>query len=86
MEVEVYNQYGQVTGTALDTVVMRTIAWNAPNRLVSGIASGDYYFRYTVEDDCGNSTTMYCPFEVRRDRPTAICNDGAPPSLLVARV
>ena len=77
VEVEVYNQYGQVTGTALDTVVMRTIAWNAPNRLVSGIASGDYYFRYTVEDDCGNSTTMYCPFEVRDEiEPTAICNSG----------
>ncbi|MCO6492278.1 MAG: HYR domain-containing protein, partial [Phaeodactylibacter sp.] len=76
VEVEVFNQYGQVTGTALDTVVVRTIAWNATTRIVSGIEAGSYYFRYVVEDACGNTVTSYCPFEVRDEiEPTAVCNE-----------
>ncbi|MCB0580453.1 MAG: hypothetical protein KDD10_14230, partial [Phaeodactylibacter sp.] len=74
--VQVTNQYGQVTGTRIDTVVVRLIPWNAPSRLVSGIPAGDHYFRYTVEDGCGNTVIKYCPFSVRDQvAPTAICDD-----------
>ena len=77
VEVEVTNQYGQVTGTRTDTVVVRVIAWNAPTRLVSGIPAGNHYFRYTVEDDCGNKSVVYCPFSVKDQvEPTAICDDN----------
>ena len=56
VEVDVaYRQYGQVIGTALDTVVVRVISWDASSRIVSGIEAGSYYFRYTVEDACGNT-------------------------------
>ena len=77
VEVEVTNQYGIVTGTRTDTVVVRVIAWNAPTRLVSGIPAGNHYFRYTVEDDCGNTTVKYCPFTVADlIEPTASCDDN----------
>ncbi|MCB9293579.1 MAG: hypothetical protein H6559_10730 [Lewinellaceae bacterium] len=76
VEVDVVNQYGQVTGTRTDTVVVRVIPWDAPTRLVSGIPAGDHYFRYTVEDGCGNKVVKYCPFSVRDlVEPTAICDD-----------
>ncbi|MCO6487937.1 MAG: hypothetical protein J5I98_05940, partial [Phaeodactylibacter sp.] len=76
VEVDVVNQYGQVTGTRTDTVVVRVIPWNAPTRLVSGIPAGEHYFRYTVEDGCGNKVIKYCPFSVRDlVEPTAICDD-----------
>ncbi|MCB0075474.1 MAG: hypothetical protein KDE20_28670, partial [Caldilineaceae bacterium] len=73
VEVDVVNQYGQVTGTRIDTVVVRAIAWNAPTRLVSGIPAGSHYFRYRVEDGCGNKVIVYCPFTVADlVEPTAI--------------
>ncbi|MCB0587808.1 MAG: T9SS type A sorting domain-containing protein, partial [Phaeodactylibacter sp.] len=76
VEVPVTNQYGILIGTRIDTVVLRTILWNAPTRLVSGIPQGNHYFRYTVEDDCGNKVVTYCPFSVRDQiEPTAICDD-----------
>ncbi|MCB0593661.1 MAG: T9SS type A sorting domain-containing protein [Phaeodactylibacter sp.] len=75
--VQVVNQYGIVTGTRIDTVLVRLIAWNAPSRLVSGIPAGNHYFRYTVEDGCGNKVIIYCPFSVQDQvEPTAICDDN----------
>jgi len=75
--VDVVNQYGIVTGQRLDTVVVRLIAWNAPTRLVSGIPAGDHFFRYTVNDGCGNKVVAYCPFSVKDQiEPTAICDDN----------
>ena len=77
VQVQVVNQYGIVTGTRTDTVVVRTVLWNAPTRLVSGIPTGNHFFRYTVEDDCGNKTVVYCPFSVKdKVEPTAICDDN----------
>ena len=74
--VDVTNQYGQVIGQELDTVVVRLIPWDAPTRLVSGIPAGNHYFRYTVQDDCGNKVVVYCPFSVKDQiEPTAICDD-----------
>ncbi|MCB9289979.1 MAG: T9SS type A sorting domain-containing protein [Lewinellaceae bacterium] len=78
VEVEVTNQYGQVTGTRIDTVVVRTNAMitQRADRLVTGIPQGNHYFRYTVEDDCGNKVVEYCPFSVKDlIEPTAICDD-----------
>ncbi|MCB0549934.1 MAG: HYR domain-containing protein, partial [Phaeodactylibacter sp.] len=76
VEVDVYGQYGQVIGTALDTVVVRVISWDASSRIVSGIEAGSYYFRYTVEDACGNTVVSYCPFDVNDQvAPTALCNE-----------
>ncbi|MCO6480387.1 MAG: hypothetical protein J5I94_27345, partial [Phaeodactylibacter sp.] len=77
VEVPVTNQYGQVIGTTTQTVVVRTIPWNAPSRMVSGIPAGNHAFRYTVEDGCGNTTVVTCPFSVRDQvEPTAICDDN----------
>ncbi|MCB9053545.1 MAG: T9SS type A sorting domain-containing protein [Lewinellaceae bacterium] len=77
VEVQVTNQYGIVTGTRTDTVVVRTVLWNAPSRLVSGIPAGNHYFRYTVNDDCGNQVVVYCPFTAKDQiEPTAICDDN----------
>jgi hypothetical protein len=76
VEVELFNQYGLPAGTRIDTVVVRTIPANAPTRNVSGIPVGDHYFRYTVVDDCGNTTVKYCPFSVRDlIEPVAVCED-----------
>ena len=76
VEVDVTNQYGQVIGTALDTVTVRVIEWDAPTRYVSGIPVGDHYFYYSVEDDCGNKTVVYCPFSVEDQiEPVAVCDD-----------
>ncbi|MCB9276650.1 MAG: T9SS type A sorting domain-containing protein [Lewinellaceae bacterium] len=77
VEVEDYNQYGILVGTHIDTVVVRTIPWNAPTRVVSGIPVGQHYFRYTVEDDCGNKVVTYCKFYVEDQiEPVATCDDN----------
>jgi hypothetical protein len=76
VEVELFNQYGLPAGTRIDTVVVRTIAANAPTRNVSGIPAGNHYFRYTVTDNCGNVTVKYCPFSIRDlIEPVAVCTD-----------
>jgi hypothetical protein len=76
VEVELFDQYGLPAGTRIDTVVVRTIPANAPTRNVGGIPAGSHYFRYTVTDDCGNTTVRYCPFEVLDlIAPTAVCED-----------
>jgi hypothetical protein len=74
--VDLFNQYGLPAGTRTDTVVVRTIAANAPTRNVSGIPAGNHYFRYTVTDNCGNVTVKYCPFSIRDlIEPVAVCTD-----------
>ncbi|TXB61802.1 T9SS type A sorting domain-containing protein, partial [Phaeodactylibacter luteus] len=75
-EEEIYNQYGLPTGQlAYDTVVVRTIQPGA-SRFVSGIPFGQHFFRYIASDDCGNATTLYCPFEVVDNiEPVAVCDD-----------
>ena len=76
VEVDVINEYGAVTGTAIDTITVRIVEWDAPTRFVSGIPVGDHYFYYVVEDDCGNKTEVYCPFSVRDQiEPVAVCDD-----------
>ena len=47
VEVDVVDQYGQVTGTELDTVTVRIVEWDAATRYVSGIPMGDHYFYYS---------------------------------------
>ena len=76
VEVDVVDQYGQVTGTELDTITVRIVEWDAATRYVSGIPMGAHYFYYLVEDDCGNQTEVYCPFSVEDQiEPTAVCDD-----------
>jgi uncharacterized repeat protein (TIGR01451 family) len=76
VEVDVIDQYGQVIGTELDTIIVSIIPWDAPTRFVSGIPTGDHYFYYIVEDDCGNKVTVYCPFSVTDQiEPVAVCDD-----------
>lgn len=72
-----FDNNGQLAGTETDTVVVRVIGWNAPSRIVSGIPVGNYFFRYTVTDGCGNSTTRYFPFSVEDNvAPTAVCDQN----------
>ena len=76
VEIDVTNQYGQVIGTALDTVTVRVIDWDAPTRFVNGIPVGEHMFYYIVEDDCGNKTEIYCPFScLDQIEPVAVCDD-----------
>jgi hypothetical protein len=73
--VPVLNQYGQQVGTTTQTVVVKTILPGA-NRNVTGIPVGNHRFRYTVTDNCGNVTTIECPFRVLDQiEPNAVCDD-----------
>ena len=75
VEVDVTNPYGQVVGTALDTIVVATIPDGA-SRTVGGIPVGQHFFRYTVVDECGNKDVIYCRCEVTDlIQPVAICDD-----------
>lgn len=75
VEDSIFNQYGLFAGIEIDTVVVRTIAPGA-SRFVGSIPFGSHYFRYVAEDDCGNATELYCPFEVvDQIEPIAICDD-----------
>ncbi|NRA47649.1 MAG: T9SS type A sorting domain-containing protein, partial [Phaeodactylibacter sp.] len=75
VEDSLFNQFGLFAGIEIDTVVVRTIAPGA-SRFVGGIPFGSHYFRYVASDDCGNETTLYCPFEViDLIEPIAICDD-----------
>ncbi len=54
--------------TILDTLLEDDL------RLITGLEIGAYKFRYTVTDDCGNSTQQLCHFRVAdRSEPVAIC-------------
>ncbi|GJM32018.1 MAG: hypothetical protein DHS20C18_10190 [Saprospiraceae bacterium] len=62
----------------LDTqvVVLATINPGAVNRFVGDIPLGCHRFRYTVTDDCGNTTVLECDFCVEdQTAPVANCND-----------
>jgi len=76
VQVPNVNQYGQPTGTFTpQTVIVKTIPQGA-NRNVTGIPVGNHSFRYTVTDNCGNVTTIVCPFQVRDQiEPAAICDN-----------
>ncbi|MCB0652147.1 MAG: T9SS type A sorting domain-containing protein [Saprospiraceae bacterium] len=83
VEQDVYNQWGQVTGTE---TVKQTIASYGPfaagqaGPYVSGIPMstlGAHTFCYTVTDVCGNSASLCCPFEVVDNiAPVAVCDDN----------
>jgi hypothetical protein len=54
---------------------VKTIAHGA-SRQVTGIPTGNHRFRYTVTDNCGNTTVQECAFRVvDLIEPTAICNN-----------
>jgi hypothetical protein len=75
IQVPVLNQFGQQTGTTTQTIVVKTIAHGA-SRQVTGIPTGNHRFRYTVTDNCGNTTVQECAFRVvDLIEPTAICNN-----------
>ncbi|NUO01549.1 MAG: hypothetical protein HUU01_13160, partial [Saprospiraceae bacterium] len=66
-----------VIGLDTQTIVLASIAPNAPNRFVSDIPLGCHRFRYTVTDECGNATISNCTFCVVDDTdPVAVCNDN----------
>ena len=57
-----------VVYTVLDTLLEGDI------RLITGLEIGEYKFRYTVTDDCGNTTMQLCHFRVADlSEPVAIC-------------
>ncbi len=63
------------------TTVLHVINPNDP-RVIPGLAIGDYFFRYIVTDDCGNTTVKDCIFRVADlEEPVAICHDGLNVSL-----
>jgi uncharacterized repeat protein (TIGR01451 family) len=73
--VNVTNQYGQVTGTTQQAIVVATIADGA-SRIVANLEIGSYFFRYIVTDACNHQTVIECPFRVIDDiAPIAICDD-----------
>jgi hypothetical protein len=79
-------QYGidPVDGTAdtLFTYLVIDTILPGQDRTVSQLAAGEYYFRYTVKDACGNQTTEWCRFRVMDlETPVAICNDRVNVSL-----
>jgi uncharacterized repeat protein (TIGR01451 family) len=54
--------------TVLDTLLEDDL------RLITGLEIGEYKFRYTVIDDCGNATEQLCHFRVADlSEPVAIC-------------
>ena len=72
-----FNAQGQLLDVTSDTVVVRTINWNAPNRRVTGLPVGDYLLRYEVTDECGNSSLAFYPLQIRdRVTPVAICDNS----------
>lgn len=75
-KVPIYNNVGFIIGFDTVTVVLATIADNAPNRIVSGIPQGCHRFRYTATDNCGNQSVVECPFCVTDEiQPVAVCDD-----------
>lgn len=61
----------------LKTEVIATVPANAGNRKVSGIPVGCYSLKYTVRDNCGNTTITECPMCVQDNvQPVAVCDDN----------
>ncbi|HMQ97005.1 MAG TPA: SdrD B-like domain-containing protein [Candidatus Nanoperiomorbaceae bacterium] len=74
--VDIYDQYGLYVETIVDTIVLATLEHDAANRYVTSVPAGNNWFRYVVEDDCGNTAEVYCPFVVEDQvEPVAICNE-----------
>ncbi len=81
-EVNTYDQWGQVTGTA---IVDQGHASYGPfgssesGPYVSGVPMsvfGNHYLHYTVIDGCDNTSTYDCEFAVEdKINPVAICDD-----------
>ncbi|MCB0570945.1 MAG: T9SS type A sorting domain-containing protein [Phaeodactylibacter sp.] len=77
IEVEDYGPDGNLIGAHSDTVVLRTIPWNAPTRVVSGMPRGNNYFRYTFTNACGYEVVTYCKFYIEDQAPPVVnCNNG----------
>ncbi|MCB0638603.1 MAG: DUF11 domain-containing protein, partial [Lewinella sp.] len=76
---EITTEVLQVVGA--DTLILDSIAFDE-ERIVSGLAIGDYFFRYTAYDEAGDSLGLLCRFRVADlQEPTAICNNGMSVSL-----
>lgn len=79
--VLLYNAFGQVVGSRIDTIVRATVQSTGTMR-VTGIPIGIHRFRYTVTDDCGNKTVFLCPFKVEDQiEPVTICASSLTVSL-----
>ena len=60
------------SGTPVFTVIDTLLEGDL--RLITGLEMGEYKFRYTVTDDCGNTTQQLCHFRVADlSEPVAIC-------------
>ncbi|MEZ4984949.1 MAG: hypothetical protein R2795_07930 [Saprospiraceae bacterium] len=74
-QVPITNPFGQIIGFNTQATVHATINGNA-NRLVTNVPVGNHFIRYTATDDCGNTSTISCPFRVADYAiPTAVCDD-----------
>ncbi len=63
------------TDTLFNYLVIDTIL-PGQDRTVGQLVAGEYYFRFTVKDACGNQTIEWCRFRVMDlETPVAICND-----------
>jgi hypothetical protein len=72
-----FDAQGALTGITMDTVIVRTVNSNAPNRRVIDVPVGAYLLRYEVTDDCDNSTLAYFPLRVRDQvAPVAVCDNS----------
>ncbi|MCB0608172.1 MAG: DUF11 domain-containing protein [Lewinella sp.] len=64
----------QVVNSATGEIL--TAIGDGDNRLVTGIPTGCYVYRYLVTDGCGNQAVAELPFMVEdRINPIAVCND-----------
>jgi len=76
IEVPIINEFGNQIGLDTQTVVLATILDGAVNNIVTGLPVGYHRVRYTVTDDCGNTSVQECGFYVRDlIEPVAVCDD-----------
>jgi hypothetical protein len=77
-EENIYNQWGQIVGTQVVESFFATVG-PGQSPFVAGVpisTLGNHIFRYTVVDDCGNTTIADCEFAVADQiAPVAICDD-----------
>ncbi|MCB0550754.1 MAG: T9SS type A sorting domain-containing protein [Phaeodactylibacter sp.] len=72
----IYGPSGNPIDTVWETVVLGTVLPDAPNRILRNIPVGCHRFRYTIEDECGNTAILECGFCVEdKIQPTASCDD-----------
>lgn len=80
VEVLVYDRFGRVIDTVLETRVLATAP--AGTNFVTGIPTGCHRFRYTVRDACDNIAIKECAFCVRDENaPVAVCDPNLEVSL-----